>query len=327
MGSTMSDLLVVEGLTRTFRGRGFKGRRIRVNAVDNISFHVARGETLALVGESGSGKSTTGMLVLRLLKPNSGRVAFDGLDLGTLRRAALRRWRRRAQMIFQDPFGSFDPHMTIGQSLTEPLRIHRVGDRAEQQSIVVSLLDRIGLDEQVLDRYPYEFSGGQLQRLAVARAIAPGPDLVVCDEPVAALDMSIQAQVLNLLRDLQRQWGFSMIFISHDLSLVRVVAHRTAVMYQGRIVEVGSTEAIYERPAHPYTQALLSAVPLPRPRTQRTRKRVELPLVAPSLTGCAFVTRCAHALPRCHSERPEPAPTEDGRLVACHLEPSRSSVS
>lgn len=316
----MTELLSVEHLTKSFGRRGLLRRNDLVPAVNDVSFTLARGETLGLVGESGAGKSTVGMLALRLVDPDSGHIRFDGTDVNALGSRELRRWRRRAQMVFQDPFGSFDPRMTIGQALLEPLRLHGIGDRASRRTTIDELLTTVGLDGRVLDRYPYEFSGGQLQRLAVARAIVCEPDLVVCDEPVAALDMSIQAQVLNLLHELQERRGFSMLFISHDLSLVRVVAHRTAVMYQGRIVEMGPTADIYENPMHPYTQALLSAIPLPDPSTQRHRPRVDLPLVPPSTVGCAFAPRCPHAMQICRTSRPELESVAGASgVTSCHL--------
>ncbi len=317
--------LNVEHLTKSFGRRGLLRRNDLVPAVNDVSFTLVRGETLGLVGESGAGKSTVGMLTLRLIDPDSGCIRFDGTDVKALGSRELRRWRRRAQMVFQDPFGSFDPRMTIGQALLEPLRLHAIGDRVSRRVTIDELLTTVGLDGRVLDRYPYEFSGGQLQRLAVARAIVCEPDLVVCDEPVAALDMSIQAQVLNLLHELQERRGFSMLFISHDLSLVRVVAHRTAVMYQGRIVEMGPTAEIYANPTHPYTQALLSAIPLPSPSTQRRRPRVDLPLVPPSTVGCAFAPRCPHAMQICRTDRPESR--ERRRWVHRGLVPPRSGAT
>ncbi|MCU1450795.1 MAG: peptide transporter ATP-binding protein [Acidimicrobiales bacterium] len=314
----MSDLLVATDFSKRFAGRRRRAANA-VHAVQGVSLRVTQGETLAVVGESGAGKSTLGLMLLRLLEPDQGRLEFDGQDVRAMGRRELRQWRRHAQMIFQDPFGSFDPRMTIEASLAEPLVIHTDLDRAHRSELVQGLLERVGLDTDVLQRLPHEFSGGQLQRLAIARAIATKPRLVVCDEPVAALDVSVRAQVLNLLRSLQQETGMAMIFISHDLSVVRVVSDRIAVMYKGRIVEMGSTAEIYHNPRHPYTQALLSAVPVPNPTVQRRRPKVIVPL-SPALSpeGCAFALRCPHAMDRCRVERPELQPAGDA-VTACHL--------
>jgi oligopeptide/dipeptide ABC transporter ATP-binding protein len=317
----MTAVLEVRNLTKFYRGRGVPWRRTTTRAVDGVSFSVEPGETLAVVGESGAGKSTTGLLALRLIDPDEGTILFQGQDVRSLRTRQLRRWRRRAQMVFQDPFGSFDARMTIGQSLVEPLVIHDKLARSKRRETALAILERFGFNGSEIDRFPYEFSGGQLQRLAIARAIACEPALLVCDEPVAALDMSIQAQILNLLKDLQVETGIAMLFISHDLSLVRTVADRIAVMYNGRIVEMGTTAEVYGAPQHPYTAALLSAVPVPNPRLQRGReavKLVETRLVAS--VGCAFGPRCPHAMDICRTDAPNLAERADGTWVACHLE-------
>ena len=270
----MSDLVTVEGLRKSFAGsRRFRRKGESVAAVDGVSFSIPAGETLALVGESGAGKSTVGRMAIRLIEPDSGTVRFDDTDVLALDKSELRAWRRNAQMVFQDPFTSLDPHLVVGQTIAESLQVHGMGTRADRHERVDELLGRVGIRADQADRYPFEFSGGQLQRIAIARALAPEPRFIVCDEPVAALDMSIRAQVLNLLRDLQDERGLSYLFVTHDLSLVRAIAHRTAVMYQGRIVEIGPTRQIFEAPEHPYTRALLAAVPVPDPRVQRGRSR------------------------------------------------------
>jgi peptide/nickel transport system ATP-binding protein/oligopeptide transport system ATP-binding protein len=264
----MSPLLEVSGLVKSYPARRnvFGRVRERTTVTNNVSFTLDRGETVGIVGESGAGKSTVGRLALRLIEPDSGAVTFDGENVLTLSRSQLRSFRQRAQMIFQDPFSSLDPHMTIRDAVGEPLTIHRGLKGHERDSAVIELLERVGMRADQLDKYPREFSGGQLQRIAIARALTTEPDFIVCDEPVAALDVSIQAQVLNLLVDLQRERGLSYVFISHDLSLVRFLAHRVVVMRRGEIVETGATEDIFANPRHPYTQTLLDAIPDPRAR-------------------------------------------------------------
>ena len=264
-------LLEATGLTKSFpAGRNLVGRPTRwTRAVDGVDLRVARGETLAVVGESGAGKSTLGRLLLRLIEPDEGRVVLDGTDVLALRSKELRALRKRMQMIFQDPFGSLDPRMVVEDAVAEPLVVHFGMQGSERRSRVLELLDRVGIGEHQAERYPHEFSGGQLQRIAIARALAAEPDLIVCDEPVAALDVSIRAQVVNLLHELQRERGVAYVFISHDLSLVRLIAQRVAVMYQGRVVEEGETGAVFDNPQHSYTQALLDAIPVPDPRRRK----------------------------------------------------------
>jgi oligopeptide transport system ATP-binding protein len=268
-------LLRVRNLTKQFpikRGLIFERTVDHVNAVDDVSFEIYRGKTLGLVGESGSGKSTTGYCVLQVLRPTSGSVRFDGEELTELSGEGLRRMRRRMQLIFQDPHSSLDPRMTVGDIVEEPLAIHKAGSRKERRARVRELLDTVGFDPSFTNRYPHEFSGGQRQRIGIARSLALSPDLLVLDEPVSALDVSIQAQILNLLKDLQREFGLTYLFIAHDLAVVRAMSDRIAVMNLGKLVEVGPAEEVYAAPKEPYTQALLSAVPVPDPRAMKQRK-------------------------------------------------------
>jgi oligopeptide/dipeptide ABC transporter ATP-binding protein len=314
-----NPLLSVSALTKVFPGRGGI-----VRAVDDISFSVARGETLALVGESGSGKSTTARLVLRLIEATAGAVEFDGIDVLNAGRSDLRELRRRMQIVFQDPYASLDPTHRVEKALMEPFAIHGIGTRPQQRANVTALLERVGLDPDMRRRFPREFSGGQRQRIAIARAIALEPSLIVCDEPVSALDVSIQAQILNLLRKLQIDLGLTYLFISHDLSVVRHIADRVAVMYLGQIVELADCDAFFARPRHPYSTSLLSAVPHPDPSIERSRERIVLhgdlpsPLAPPS--GCRFRTRCWKAQEICAAEPSPPLATDaSGHAVACHF--------
>jgi oligopeptide/dipeptide ABC transporter ATP-binding protein len=299
-------------------GLGF-GRRRAVHAVDGVSFTLGRGETLGLVGESGCGKSTLGRLVLRLIEPSSGSVRVAGVELAGLSRRKLHAMRRQMQIIFQNPMGSLNPRMRVAEAVAEPLRAYGVGNRAARLAEARRLLTLVGLDPAQAGRFPHEFSGGQRQRIAIARAIALRPTLVVCDEAVSALDVSIQAQILNLLRDLQQEFGFAYLFISHDLSVIRHVSDRVAVMYLGQIVELAPADALFAAPRHPYTQALLSSVPVTAPDQRRSRPplygSVPSPIDLPA--GCRFRDRCAQAMPRCAIA----APVLSGGLhaVACHL--------
>ena len=294
-----------------------------VRAVDGLTFDIRRGETLGLVGESGCGKSTTGRALLRLYNVTGGRILFEGKDIASLDGERLRLMRPRMQMIFQDPQASLNPRMTIGEIVAEPLREHRVASGEARRQRVRELLDQVGLNPDYVNRYPHEFSGGQRQRIGIARALALDPDFIVCDEPIAALDVSIQAQVVNLLQDLQRQHGLTYLFISHDLSMVKHIADRVAVMYLGKMVELASVDDLFASPKHPYTRALLSAVPVPDPEVEANRRRIllkgDIPDPANPPAGCRFCTRCPEAVDRCFVEEPEWRKIEGDRMVACHL--------
>ena len=317
MNEASETLLEVRQLTKHFAGR-----RGTVRAVDGVSFEIAVGETLALVGESGSGKSTVARLVLRLVQATAGEVRFRGQDVLAAKRTDLRRLRREMQIVFQDPYASLDPSMRVDAIVREPLDVHKIGSRAERGAAVSALLQSVGLDPATDRRYPRQFSGGQRQRIAIARAIALDPALIVCDEPVSALDVSIQAQVLNILRRLQVERDLAYLFISHDLSVVRHIADRVAVMYLGRIVETAGCDEFFASPRHPYSASLLSAVPHPDPRVERTRNRIVLsgeipsPLDPPS--GCHFRTRCWKAQSVCAAVEPELKASRHGS-VACHF--------
>ncbi len=295
-----------------------------IKAVDGITFDLMRGETLGLVGESGCGKSTTGRAILQLYEPTDGEVVFEGQDLTNINSGDLRRMRRRMQMIFQDPYASLNPRMTVGSIVGEPLEVHKIGgSRREQQQRVQELLEIVGLNPYFINRYPHEFSGGQRQRIGVARALAVNPSFIVCDEPISALDVSIQAQVINLLEDLQSEMGLTYLFIAHDLSVVRHISDRIAVMYLGKIVELADREVLYENPLHPYTQALLSAVPIPDPQVEKKRQRIilegDVPSPAEPPTGCNFNTRCPQVMDICHQYEPSFTDVGDGHRVACFL--------
>ncbi len=307
-------LLSVEGLRTSYVSRG----RV-LHAVDGVSLGIAPGETLGLVGESGCGKSTLGKTILRLLDPAEGSIRLDGQELSQLSQRALRPHRRRMQMMFQDPFGSLNPRQTIGTLLSTPLKVHGVRGRAARQGRVADMVARVGLGPEALGRYPHEFSGGQRQRIGIARALVLEPELIVCDEPVSALDLSIQAQILNLLADLKRDLGLSYLFISHDLSVVRYFADRVLVMYLGRIVESAGHAELWAQPRHPYTRALLSAVPQADPARKRAPVALLGELEAAPPGGCRFCPRCPLAFDRCRSEDPALRPVAAGHAAACHL--------
>ena len=319
-------LLSVDKLVKYFpitRGIIFQKQVAAVHAVDNVSFSIHRGETLGLVGESGCGKSTTGRTILQLYRPTSGSVIFDDVDLVALQGEELRKMRRKMQMIFQDPYASLNPRMTVGEIVGEPLVVHKVANQKEINERVKNLLELVGLNPAFANRYPHEFSGGQRQRIGVARALSLQPSFIVCDEPISALDVSIQAQVVNLLEDLQSQFNLTYLFVAHDLSMVRHISDRVAVMYLGVIVELASRDEVYHHPLHPYTQALLSAVPIPDPIADAKRQRIILQGDVPSPvnppSGCRFRTRCPIAEAVCAETRPEFREIQPGHSVACHF--------
>ncbi|WOH49012.1 ABC transporter ATP-binding protein [Bradyrhizobium sp. sBnM-33] len=318
----MTVLLEVEGLVKHFvAARSVFGRPTAyVKAVDGVSFTVEAGKTLALVGESGCGKSTVSRLVLRLIEPDAGAVRFEGSDLGALNANELRAFRRDAQIIFQDPYGSLNPRMTVSQILTEPLALHDLVPAPRRRERVEELLRLVGLEPRFARRYPHEFSGGQRQRIAIARALAVQPKLIICDEPVSALDVSIRSQILNLLRDLQQRLGLAYIFVSHDLAVVKHIADRVAVMNLGGIVETADAEALFAAPRHPYSRALLSAIPVPKPQARRGRIVLEgeMPSALNPPSGCRFHTRCPYVIERCRTEIPLLLADGTGHATACH---------
>jgi oligopeptide/dipeptide ABC transporter ATP-binding protein len=318
----MTALLEVENLVKHFVAeRSVFGRPTAfVKAVDGVSFHVNAGETLALVGESGCGKSTVSRLVLRLIEPDAGRIRFEGRDLLALNANELRAFRRQAQIIFQDPYASLNPRMTVSQILSEPLALHNLVPPDRRRARVEEILRLVGLELPFARRYPHEFSGGQRQRIAIARALAVEPKLIICDEPVSALDVSIRSQILNLLRDLQDRFGLSYIFVSHDLAVVKHIADRVAVMNLGGIVETADTRSLFAAPRHPYSRALLSAIPVPKPQAKRSRMLLqgEMPSALNPPPGCRFHTRCPHTIDRCRTDVPQLLADASGHATACH---------
>ncbi|MFC5143344.1 ABC transporter ATP-binding protein [Streptomyces aureoversilis] len=322
MTAGTAPLLSVRDVTMAFPGK--RGRAAPVRAVDGVSFDLAAGETLGLVGESGCGKSTTGRMIVRLLEPTAGSITYDGRDISRLGRRELKPLRKDLQMVFQDPHSSLNPRQTVARIIADPLLVQGM-PAAGARERAAELMELVGLIPEHIDRYPHEFSGGQAQRIGIARALATGPRLIVADEPVSALDVSVQAQIVNLMERLQRELGLAYLFIAHDLSVVKRVCDRVAVMYLGRIVEVGAKERVYAAPAHPYTQALLSAVPLPDPAAERTRERITLlgdpPSPAAPPPGCTFHPRCPRAQEICRTEAPllRVAVPGEPREVACHF--------
>ncbi len=325
MESEPEVLLKVRDLVKYFpitRGSIIQREVGQVRAVDGVSFDIYRGETLGLVGETGSGKTTVGRTMIRLYEPTAGSVYYDGVDLMALEGDELNQLRAHLAMMFQDPYASLNPRMTIGSIVGEPLEVHGIAKGNEKRKRVQQLLEQVGLNPNFVNRYPHEFSGGQRQRIGIARALALKPDLIICDEPISSLDVSIQAQVVNLLEDLQSELGLTYLFIAHDLSMVRHISDRIAVMYLGKIVELADRDSIYLRPLHPYTQALMSAVPLPDPEVQQRRERIilvgDIPSPANPPEGCNFHTRCPIAQDDCRLDEPELRELRPGHLVACH---------
>jgi oligopeptide transport system ATP-binding protein len=325
MSAQREVILQVQGLKKYFPiRRGVFQRHVGdVKAVDGVSFNVYRGETLGLVGESGCGKTTTGRTIIRLYEPTEGRVLFEDVDLASIQGRELRQMRRKMQMIFQDPYASLSPRMSVLGIVGEPLEVHMVAKGKEKRERVADLLEMVGLDPAFMTRYPHEFSGGQRQRIGIARALALNPDMIICDEPISSLDVSIQAQVVNLMEELQDRLGLTYVFIAHDLSMVRHISDRIVVMYLGKIVELTDRKTLYENPLHPYTQALLSAVPIPDPFIEEKRKRIilegDLPSPSNPPRGCNFNTRCPVVMDTCFEVDPEFIEIEEGHFCACHL--------
>ncbi|SHH61007.1 ABC transporter ATP-binding protein [Clostridium grantii] len=318
-------LIEIKGLKKYFiKKEGFLGNKIKyIKAVDDINFYIKKGETFGLVGESGCGKSTTGRTIIKLYEPTAGKIIFDGKDISKLSEKEMKPYRKRIQMIYQDPYASLNTRMTVGDIIGEAIDTHDIAKGEEKQNYIHDLLSKVGLSKEHANRYPHEFSGGQRQRIGIARALAVQPEFIICDEPISALDVSIQAQVVNMLEDLQKELGLTYLFIAHDLSMVKHISDRIGVMYLGKMVEVATSDELYENPSHPYTQALLSAIPIPDPTSAASKNRVILegdvpsPLNPPS--GCRFRTRCQYAMDICSTEEPVMKDLGNGHMVACHL--------
>ena len=317
-------LLEVKNLKKYFPVKGGIGKKKGfVQAVDNVSFDIYEGETFGLVGESGCGKSTTGRTLIRLYEPTEGQILYKGTDIAKMKERELYPYRRKMQMIFQDPYSSLNGRMTVSEIVAEPLNVHGIGTPAERKKTVAELLDRVGLKKEHANRYPHEFSGGQRQRIGIARALAINPEFIICDEPISALDVSIQAQVVNMLEDLQKEMGLTYLFIAHDLSMVKHISNRIGVMYLGKLVELAEGNELYDNPMHPYSKALLSAIPIPDPdlmlKIDRKILKGDVPSPINPPSGCRFRTRCEYATPECSEKEPEFKDIGNGHMVACHL--------
>ncbi|MCM3291853.1 ABC transporter ATP-binding protein [Paenibacillus sp. MER 180] len=324
MSNQKEILLDVRGLKKYFpASKSLLGRPQKVlKAVDDVSFQIHKGETFGLVGESGCGKSTTGRSIVRLYDVTDGEVLFDGQNIATMNEKQLKPFRKRMQTIFQDPYSSLNPGMNVTQLISEPMAIHGVVNRKDQRNMVLSLLEKVGLKPEHAERYPHEFSGGQRQRISIARALSVRPEFILCDEPISALDVSVQAQVVNMLEDLQEEYGLTYLFIAHDLSMVRHISDRIGVMYLGKLVEVAPSDELYNHPAHPYTQALLSAIPVPDPKQAGSAISMlqgDLPSPLADMQGCKFASRCPFATERCRQEEPKWREISSGHYAACHL--------
>lgn len=316
------NLLEIKNLKKWFvSNKSGIGKKEMIKAIDGISFTVKKRETLSLVGESGCGKTTTGKVVLKILEPTSGSILFKGEDISKLHRKKMMKYRKKMMIIYQDPFGSLDPRMTVKKTIMEPMEVHKIGTKKEREERVIELMEKVGLSPDYKNRYPHEFSGGQRQRIGIARALATNPEFIVADEPVSALDVSIQAQIINLLKDLQKEFGLTLLFISHDLSVVKHISNRVAVMYLGKIVEIAKKKELFDNPKHPYTLALLSAIPIPNPKAKKKEIILQGDLPSPinPPNGCRFHTRCPFVKPICKEEEPVLKEVGNEHFVACHL--------
>ena len=317
----MSALIEVRNLKKYFHLRGSLGRSRVIHSVDGVTFSIQKGETFGLVGESGCGKTTLGRTITRLYEPTSGEILFEGTDIAPLKGKQLSQYKRRMQTIFQDPYSSLNPFMNVEEIIGESLDLSRRLKSAERRECIEEILERVGMTREDMEKYPHEFSGGQRQRIGIARALVTNPDFVLCDEPISALDVSIQAQVVNMLEDLQQEMGLTYLFVAHDLSMVRHISRRIAVMYAGHVVEISPAGELYRHPAHPYTEALLSAIPIPNPKRAREAGRIHLqgdpPDPAAERKGCPFADRCPHCTPACREELPELREISSGHMVAC----------